>query len=64
MHVEEQDEYDLNKLYEVLEKEILPLYYDNPEGWRALVQKGMKDVIGFFESNRMAKEYYDLMYKS
>jgi starch phosphorylase len=24
----------------------------------------MKDVIGFFESNRMAKEYYEILYKS
>src|SRR3954467_14981320 len=29
MPVHEQDDYDLNKLYEILEKEILPLYYDN-----------------------------------
>jgi len=28
MHVQEQDEYDLNKMYDILLKEILPLYYD------------------------------------
>lgn len=63
MHVEDQDDYDLDKLYDVLENEILPIYYDDRERWREIVQKGMKDVIGFFESNRMAKEYYEIMYK-
>ena len=29
MHVEEQDNYDLNKIYEILENEILPMYYDD-----------------------------------
>lgn len=63
MNVQEQDEYDLNKLYEILENEILPTYYEDKNRWRQIVQKGMKDVVGFFESNRMAREYYELMYK-
>jgi starch phosphorylase len=63
MHVQEQDEYDLNKLYEILENEILPLYYDNYETWRQVVKNGMRDVRFRFESNRMASEYYELLYK-
>ncbi|MEP7278588.1 MAG: alpha-glucan family phosphorylase [Bacteroidota bacterium] len=63
MHVQEQDEYDLNKLYEILENEILPLYYDNHETWRQIVKNGMHDVRFQFESNRMANEYYELLYK-
>lgn len=63
MNIQEQDEYDLNKLYEILEKEILPTYYEDKDKWRKIVQKGMTDVVGYFESNRMAKEYYELMYK-
>ncbi len=63
MHVQEQNEYDLNKLYEILEKEILPLYYDNYETWRQVVKNGMRDVRFQFESNRMANEYYELLYK-
>ncbi|HTE11307.1 MAG TPA: alpha-glucan family phosphorylase, partial [Chitinophagaceae bacterium] len=54
MHVQQQDEYDLNKLYEILENEILPLYYDNYETWRQVVKNGMRDVRIQFESNRMA----------
>ncbi len=63
MHVQQQDEYDLNKLYEILENEILPLYYENYETWRQVVKNGMRDVRIQFESNRMANEYYELLYK-
>lgn len=63
MHVQEQDQYDLNKLYEILQKQILPLYYDNYETWRQIAKNGMRDVRFQFDSNRMADEYYNLMYK-
>jgi len=63
MHVHEQDEYDLNKIYEILEKEILPLYYDNRETWRQVVKNGMRDVQFQFDSNRMVDEYYEILYK-
>ncbi|HJU45715.1 MAG TPA: alpha-glucan family phosphorylase [Chitinophagaceae bacterium] len=63
MTTEQQDIYDLNKLYDILEKEILPLYYNDRDGWRRVVQNGMKDVRHPFDSNRMAAEYYELLYK-
>ena len=59
----EQDEYDLQKLYEILEDEILPLYYNNYNTWRQVMKNGMQDVRLQFDSNRMANEYYQLMYK-
>lgn len=62
MHVQEQDQYDLDQLYEILENQILPLYYDNPELWRQIVHNGMRDVRFQFDSNRMADEYYKLLY--
>lgn len=61
--VHEQDQYDLDKLYDILENQILPLYYDNPQVWRDIVRNGMRDVRWQFDSNRMAKEYYDILYK-
>lgn len=64
MAVHEQDEYDLNKLYDILEKEILPLYYDNYHTWRQVVKNGMRDVRYQFDSNRMAHKYYELLYCS
>jgi len=64
MHVHEQDEYDLNQLYEILEKQVLPAYYNHPHTWRQIVQNGMRDVRFQFDSNRMANEYYELLYKT
>lgn len=63
MHVQEQDDYDLDQLYEILEKQVLPLYYENYGVWREVIKNGMRDVRYQFESNRMAHEYYDLLYK-
>jgi starch phosphorylase len=63
MAVHEQDLYDLNKLYDILEQEILPLYYDNYSTWRQVMKNGMQDVRFRFDSNRMAHEYYEMLYK-
>jgi glycogen phosphorylase len=62
MNVHEQDQYDLDQMYEILERQILPLYYDNFPVWRQITQNGMRDVRFQFDSNRMAHEYYELMY--
>jgi len=59
----EQDEYDLNKAYEILEQQIIPMYYDNFDTWRQITKNGMMDVRFQFDSNRMAHEYYEIMYK-
>jgi starch phosphorylase len=64
MAVHEQDEYDLNKIYEILEDQILPLYYEQYDTWRQIIKNGMQDVRFTFESNRMADEYYQLLYKA
>lgn len=61
--VHEQDEYDMIKLYEIMENQILPMYYNNPHVWRQIIKNGMRDVRWQFDSNRMAKEYYDVMYQ-
>ncbi|MBA4196521.1 MAG: alpha-glucan family phosphorylase [Chitinophaga sp.] len=63
MTTHDQDEYDLNKLYDILEHEIIPTYYENPDKWREIVKNSMRDVRHQFDSNRMADEYYEIMYK-
>lgn len=63
MAVHEQDTYDLEKMYEILESEIIPLYYDHYNTWRQVIKNGMQDVRFAFDSNRMAHEYYELLYK-
>lgn len=59
----DQDEYDLHKAYEILEQQIIPMYYDNFDTWRQIMKNGMMDVRFQFDSNRMAHEYYEIMYK-
>lgn len=58
----EQDAIEANNLYDLLEKEIIPMYYDYPARWLSMMQTSMQDVIPYFDSNRMAAEYYDNMY--
>lgn len=62
MSVYEQDAFDLNALYDVLENEILPTYYEQPDKWRQITQNAMDDVKIRFGSDRMADEYYKLLY--
>jgi starch phosphorylase len=63
MNVQEQDQYDLDKIYELLENDILPMYYDRYDTWRQIAKNGMRDVRFQFDSGRMANEYYELLYK-
>jgi starch phosphorylase len=63
MSTQEQDDYDMKQLFELLENKILPTYYDHPKQWMNMVQQGMRDVRTAFDSNRMAREYYQILYK-
>ncbi len=63
MNTFKQDEYDLNTAYDILEQQILPLYYGSFDTWRQIMKNGMRDVRFKFDSNRMAHEYYEIMYK-
>jgi len=63
MNIDDQDQYDLDKMYDILENQILPLYYENIPVWRQIMKNGMRDVRWQFDSNRMAMEYYEQMYK-
>ncbi len=63
MSTHDQDEYDFEKIYEILQNQILPLYYENYDLWLRIVKNGMMDVRFQFDSNRMAKEYYEILYK-
>ena len=63
MTTHDQDEYDLDQLYNILENQILPMYYDNYDLWLKITKNGMRDVRWQFDSNRMAQEYYEILYK-
>lgn len=57
-----QDDTDAASLYQLLETEVLPMYYDYLNRWLEIVKNGLKDIIPQFDSNRMAKEYYEKLY--
>lgn len=59
---EEKDRIDAQNLYDVLENEILPMYYDQPEKWNDVVRNSMREVVPSFDASRMAGEYYDRLY--
>ena len=61
--VYDQENFDLENLYQVLENEILPMYYDRPDEWRKVQQNAMDDVKLAFNSDRMADEYYQQIYQ-
>lgn len=61
---EEMDDTDAQNLYKILESKVLKLYYDKPEEWGKVVMASTKDVLPYFDSGRMADEYYQLMYNS
>jgi len=58
----EQDQYDLMQLYNILEGQILPTYYDEYDTWRQIMKNAMRDVRYQFDSNRMTHEYYEFLY--
>ncbi len=60
--VEEQDKLDAQNLYKILEDEVIPTFYNEPDKWQRIVYKGMDDVIPAFSSHRMAEDYYKKLF--
>lgn len=60
-HVEAQD------IYETLEREIAPLFYQRgedgiPHAWIAKMKASMKKLAGFFSTSRMVRDYAEQYY--
>jgi len=64
----QQDEADALSLYQTLENEIIPLYYQNrssdgmPTEWIARVKASIRTLAPQFSTSRMVKEYITNMY--
>ncbi len=58
----EQDLIEAERLHDILEKEIIPTYYEKPEKFYRILRQSWKEVLPEFDSNRMAEEYYENMY--
>ena len=60
--VHEQDQIDHLNLLDILENDIIPMYYNEPEKWIGIVKNSMMDVIPYFDADRMAYQYYEKVY--
>jgi starch phosphorylase len=59
---DEKDKIEAQNLLDLLEYEIIPMYYDNKPKWQSVVKSSMRDVLPYFDSGRMADEYYQKLY--
>ncbi|HUT71294.1 MAG TPA: alpha-glucan family phosphorylase [Desulfatiglandales bacterium] len=63
----DRDQADAEAIYEILEKEVIPLYYkvsDDgvPHGWVKLMKESIKSTAPRFSARRMVKEYVAKFY--
>lgn len=54
------DDQDAQNLLDMIENEVLTKYYEKPDAWFSMMKKTMSDVVPYFDSDRMADEYYQL----
>jgi starch phosphorylase len=62
-----QDRVESDALYNLLEREVVPLFYDRdaldvPRGWVASMKTSMKRLTPVFNTNRMVAEYAERFY--
>jgi starch phosphorylase len=62
-----QDQIEADTLYDLLEEEIIPLFYDRgsdglPRGWIARMKSSMRTLCPRYNSNRMIREYTERFY--
>jgi starch phosphorylase len=65
--VDFQSEVDGASLYQLLENQIIPLYYAKPDGklplaWLQLMRESIRSVTPNFNTHRMVKEYTECLY--
>jgi starch phosphorylase len=65
--VDFQNEVDFASLYQLLENQIIPLYYAKPDGklplaWLQLMRESIRSVTPVFNTHRMVMEYSERLY--
>jgi starch phosphorylase len=63
-----QDTIEAQALYNIIEKDIVPLYYERsrdglPREWISKMKNSMRTLTPFFNTNRMVMEYTDIYYE-
>ena len=64
----DRDAHDAGAIYDLLEKDIVPLFYDVDEdglshGWAAVMKEAIKMTGPLFSARRMVKEYTERFYR-
>jgi starch phosphorylase len=67
LHGREQDEAEASAIYDVIEQQVVPLYYERdydhvPVKWVRLMKESMRTVAPSFSACRMLIDYMDRMY--
>ena len=62
------DTTEAEALYQVLEKQVVPLFYDRasngvPEGWVAQMRRSIAELTPTFSTHRMVREYGERLYE-
>ena len=62
-----QDEVESNAIYDLLEKELVPLFYNRgadglPRGWISKMKTSMREICHVFNTNRMVRQYTEEYY--
>jgi starch phosphorylase len=65
--IEYQNEIESRAIYDLLEKEVVPLFYDRgtngiPRGWLACMKASIETLCPVFNTERMVQEYTDRFY--
>lgn len=65
--VEDRDAFEAKSLYDTLEKEIIPAFYSRngkgiPDMWVKKIKASIKNLAGYFSTDRMLKEYCEKFY--
>jgi starch phosphorylase len=64
---EDEDRIDAESLYSLLEREIVPLFYERdrngvPHGWIRVVKEAIRSVVPVYCARRMVKDYTSQLY--
>jgi starch phosphorylase len=63
----EQDEIEAAALYEALERDVIPTFYERgadrlPRRWIAMMKSSISNLCGYFNTHRMTREYTERCY--
>jgi starch phosphorylase len=66
---EYQDEVESKAIYSILEKDIIPLFYERgsdglPREWIRMMKHSLVTIASRYNTNRMVKEYFSKFYKT